>query len=307
MATALSIISKALRVLGVVDKNQPINEVDRNYAFDSLNSVTAWIATEYNHLWLEELCIVLCKKSQPAYSMGAGATYITKQEWLKTLSLSANALAGATSVTLNTAAGIQSGDSIAIFDNNNNSFFTVVNGAPVGNVVTLQNTLPFDANSGNLVYSFFDVAERSLRIRNAQFADKITNSEIPIQQFSRDTYMDQPVKLTTGSCSNFYYDPQIPVGKLYLWPTPYSDTNVVRFTSQRPFIVNETNLDEVDFPAEWHLPLAYLLAVSLADEYMIDPVRQASIKSKADEYLASALAFDNDGMGVKIEIDMGAY
>jgi len=307
MATALKIIEKALRVLRVLDRNMPLEPEDRNDGVEALNQVTAWIATEYNHLWLEELCIALCKKGVPSYAMGAGATYITKQDWLKTLSLSANALTGATSVTLNTTAGIQSGDSIAVFDNNGNSFFTVINGAPVGNVVTLQGALPFDANSGNLVYSFFDVAERSLRIRNAQFADKITNSEIPIQQFSRDTYMDQPVKLTTGACSNFYYDPQIPVGRLYLWPTPYSDTNVVRFTSQRPFIVNESNLDEVDFPSEWHMCLAYQTAVYLMDEYGLPAEQQMLIKQKADELLQSCLAFDNDGMGVKIEIDMGAY
>jgi hypothetical protein len=302
MATALAIINKALRVLGVVDKNQPLSASDRNYAFEGLNYVTAWIATEYNHLWLEDLCIVLCKKGVPSYEMGAGATYITTQEYLKVLSLGANALAGASAVTVNSAAGIQSGDSVAVFDNDGNSFYTVVNGAPAGNVITLQSPLPANANSGNLVYSFFDVAQRALRVRNAQFAISTTSSEVPVERMSRDTYFDQPVKLTQGSASNWYYDPQIPVGKMYLWPTPYSDKNVLRFTAQRPFIVNETNIDNVDFPDEWLLALSYLLAVSLSDEYMVDAARQSAIKLKADEYLASALAFDNDGDGVVIEI-----
>lgn len=302
MATALSILSKSLRILGVIDKSQPIQAIDRDYAFEALNSVTSWIATEYNHLWLEDLCVILCKKGVPSYTMGAGATYITTQEYLKVLSLSVSAIAGATSVTVNNASDIQSGDSIAVFDNDGNSFFTTVNGAPVGNIVTLTNALAANSDSGNLVYSFFDVAPRALRVRNAQYADTVTNSEIPVNRMSRDTYFDQPVKLTQGSASNWYYDPQIPVGKFYLWPTPYSDKNVVRFTSQRPFIVNETNIDAVDFPDEWMLPLAYLTAVSLMDEYIIDANRQALIKSKADEYLASALAFDNDGDGVAIEI-----
>ncbi len=136
MATALSVIEKALRVLRVLDRNQPLQAEDRNDGMQALNSVTAWIATEYNHLWLESLCILLCKKGVPSYQMGAGATYITTQEYLKTLSLTANALAGATTVTVNSAAGVQDGDSIAVFDNNGESFFTVVDGAPVGNVIT---------------------------------------------------------------------------------------------------------------------------------------------------------------------------
>lgn len=305
MATALSVIEKALRILRVLDRNQPLQAEDRNDAMQALNSVTAWIATEYNHLWLEDLCVLLCKQGVPSYTMGAGATYITTQDYLKTLSLTASALAGASSITVNNASGVQSGDSISIFDNNGNSFFTTVNGAPVGNVITLTNALSVNSDSGNLVYSFYDVAPRALRVRNAQFADRINNSEIPINRMSRDMYFDQPVKLTQGSASNWYYDPQIPVGKMYLWPTPYSDANVVRFTAQRPFIVNETNLDEVDFPDEWVMCLSYQLAVFLMDEYGLPADRQAIIKSKADELLASCLAFDNDGDGVAIEISRG--
>lgn len=303
MATALSVIEKALRVLRVFDRNQPLQAEDRNDGMQALNSVTAWIATEYNHLWLESLCILLCKKGVPSYQMGAGATYITTQEYLKTLSLTANALAGATTVTVNSASGVQDGDSIAVFDNNGNSFFTVVDGAPVGNVITLTDALPANADSGNLVYTFFDVAPRALRVRNAQYSDSITSSEIPVNRFSRDTYFDQPVKLTQGSASNWYYDPQTPVGTMYLWPTPYSDRNVLRFTAQRPFVVNETNLDEVDFPDEWIMCLAYQTACYMMDEYGVPADRQQLIKAKADELLSSCLAFDNDGDGVAIEID----
>jgi hypothetical protein len=303
MATALTVIEKALRVLRVLDRNQPLQPDDRNDAMEALNSVTAWIATEYNHLWLESLCILLCKQGVPSYSMGAGATYITTQEYLKTLSLSANAVAGDFTVTVNDASQVQDADSIAIFDNNGNSFFTIVVGAPVGNVLTLQDPLLENSDSGNLVYTFFDVACRALRVRNAQFSNSITSSEIPVNRMSRDTYFDQPVKLTQGSASNWYYDPQNPVGKMYLWPTPYSDKNVFRFTAQRAFIVNETNLDEVDFPDEWIMCLAYQTACYMMDEYGLPADRQQLIKAKADELLSSCLAFDNDGDGVVIEID----
>lgn len=302
MATALAIINKSLRVLGVIDKNQPLSASDRNYALEGLNYLTAWIATEYNHLWLEELYILLCKKGVASYSMGDGSKYIAKQDDLKELSLTADALAADTTITVSSASGVMNGYSIAVFDNDGNSFFTTVNGAPVGNVITLTDQLSANSNSGNLVYAFPNVAKRALRVRNAQFAVSTTSSEIPVNRMSRDTYFDQPIKLTQGSASNWYYDPQLSTGKLYLWPTPYSDKNVLRFTAQRPFVINEKNIDSVDFPGEWLLALSYLLAVSLTDEYMVDPNRQALIKAKSDEYFASALAFDNDGDSLAIEI-----
>lgn len=303
MATALSVIEKALRVLRVLDRNQPLQPDDRNDAMQALNSVTAWIATEYNHLWLEELYILLCKQGIPSYTMGAGGTYITEQSNLLVLSLTANALAGATTVTVSNASGISTGFQIAVFDNNGNSFFTTANGAPVGNVVALTNALSVASDSGNVVYAYSAVAPRALRVRNAQYADSITASEIPVERMSRDIYFDQPIKTTQGASTNWYYDPQIPVGKMYLWPTPYADKNVFRFTGQRPFTINENNIDTVDFPDEWIMCLSYQLAVFLMDEYGLPADRQAIIKSKADELLASCLAFDNDGDGVAIEID----
>jgi hypothetical protein len=302
MATALSIIEKTLRILRVLDRNQLLQADDRNDALEALNQTTNYIATKYNHLWLEDLCIVLCKSSQPSYDIGVGGQYVVRQADLKVVTVAVAALSGATTITLSSAAGIASGDKIAVLLDNQTSFFTAVNGAPVGNVVTLSDALTDSVASGNTVYSFKETAPRPLRIRNAQYADAFNNSEIPIQSFSRDTYFDQPVKLTSGSVSNWYYDPQLSTGKLYLWPVPYADKNVVRFTAQRPFNVAVNNIDSVDFPDEWHLCLAYMTAASMMDEYGLPADRQQAIQAKADDYLMNCLSFDNDASPVKIEL-----
>lgn len=302
MATALSIIEKSLRILRVLDRNQPLQADDRNDGIEALNQTASFIATQYNHLWLNQLCIVLCRANQPSYNIGDGGQYVVEQSKLLSLTTTASALAGATTLTLSSATGIADGYTIAVFNNNQQAFYTTVSGAPVGNMVTLAAPLPSDVASGNQVYAFESTVERPLRITNAQFADAINISEIPIQPFSRNTYFDQPVKLTTGSCSNWYYDPQLSTGVLYLWPTPYSDTNVVRFTAQRPFKVAVNNIDSVDFPDEWHLCLAYMTAAALMDEYGLPMERQQAIQAKANECLMSCLSFDNDASPIKIEL-----
>ena len=302
MATALSIIEKTLRILRVLDRNQPLQADDRNDALEALNQTTNYIATKYNHLWLEDLCIVLCKASRPSYDIGVGGQYVVRQDDLKTATTTVDALVGAASLTLSSASGIASGDTIAVLMDNQTSFFTTVNGAPVGNVVTLSDALIESVASGNTVYSFAEAAPRPLRIRNAQYADAFNNSEIPIQSFSRDTYFDQPVKQTSGSVSNWYYDPQLATGKLYLWPVPYADKNVVRFTAQRPFRVAVNNIDSVDFPEEWYLCIAYMTAAAMMDEYGLPSDKQQVIQAKADDYLMNCLSFDNDASPVKIEL-----
>ena len=302
MATALSAVEKALRTLRVLDRNQPLQADDRNDAIDALNQTTNYISTKYNHLWLEDLCIVLCKANQPSYDIGVGGQYVVRQSDLKTVTTTVGALVGATSLTLSSAAGIASGDTIAVLLDNQTSFFTTVNGAPVGNVVTLSDALIESVASGNTVYSFAEEAPRPLRIRNAQYADAFNNSEIPIQSFSRDTYFDQPVKQTSGSVSNWYYDPQLSTGKLYLWPVPYADKNVVRFTAQRPFRITVNNIDSIDFPDEWFLCIVFMTAAVMMDEYGVPADRQQLIQAKADDYLMNCLSFDNDASPVKIEL-----
>lgn len=302
MATALSIIEKSLRILRVLDRNQPLQADDRNDAIEALNQTTNYISTQYNHLWLNQRCIVLCRANIPSYVIGAGGQYVVEQSKLLTPTLAANALTGATSVTLSSAAGIASGYTIAVFTSANSAFYTTVNGAPAGNVVTLSAPLPADAASGNQVYAFQSTTERPLRVYNVQYADRIGVSELPVNPMSRDEYFDQPIKLTTGSSSNWYYDPQLGAATLYLWPAPYSDANVVRFTSQRPFRVVANNIDSVDFPDEWHLCLAYMTAASLMDEYGLPMDRQQAIKAKADELLINCLSFDNDASSMKIEL-----
>lgn len=59
-----------------------------------------------------------------------------------------------TSATLETVAGMQSGDSIGIILDSGEMFNSVLTGDPVGLVITWLNPLPSSASSGNLLYDY---------------------------------------------------------------------------------------------------------------------------------------------------------
>lgn len=300
--TALDVIKKALRIIKVLDANQPLQQIDRNTALEALNDVCRHLPSQYNHLWTQTQGVLLMTKGKQFYKLGLTGDRAVSRDNLIIGSTDSSESSGSASLTLVSAAGIASGNAIGVMLSTGVMQWTTVNGAPVGNTVTLTDALTESVNAGALVYAYASLIERPQQIVNAQFADSITNSEIPLVGWSRDEYFDQPDKSTQGNTSNYYYSPQLTNGELYVWPTAYSDQNVLRFTYIRPIDINVNNVDQVDFPAEWYLPLAYKLAEMLCDEYYVTSAEQQLIKLKSDELMGNVLAFDNSGDALRIEL-----
>lgn len=300
--SALDIIKKALRIIKVIDANQPLQAIDRNTGLEALNDVCYHLPSQYNHLWTQTQGVLLMTKGKQFYKMGLTGDRAVNRDDLIITATDSSAFTGATALALTSAAGVSAGYVIGVMLSTGVMQWNTVSGAPTGNSVPLSNMLAGDVNAGALVYVYASTIERPQQIVNAQFADSITNSEIPLESWSRDDYFAQPDKTTQGNTSNYYYSPQLVNGDLYVWPTAYSDKNVLRFTYIRPIDINENNADQVDFPAEWYLPLAYKVAEMLCDEYYVTPTEQQLIKQKSDELMGNVLAFDNSGDALRIEL-----
>lgn len=301
MKSALDIIKKSLRIMKVVDPNQPLKAIDRNTALEGLNDLILHLPSQYNHLWTQTQGVLLMDKGQAKYSLGPSGARAVNEDDLYFTTTTANA-AAATTITLSSVTGFSSGKQIGIILDSGSVHWTTINGAPSGLVVTLTAALPSDATSGATVYAYSELIPRPQMITNAQFADRINNSEIPLIAWSRDDYFNQPDKTTQGSTSQYYYSPQLVNGDLYVWPTAYSNSNVMKFTYIRPINIVEENIDSPDFPAEWYLPLSYKLAEMLMDEYSVTSMEQQLIKQKSDELMANVLSFDNSGDSIRVEI-----
>lgn len=107
---------------------------------------------------------------------------------------------------------------------------------------------------------------RPLRISSARLS--VSSIETPLVEMSRQEYFDLPNKTSSGRPSGYYYDPQLTLGKIYLWPTVATGiTATLKFTYQRTVEDFDAAGDEPDFPQEWFECLAYNLAARLAPKF----------------------------------------
>lgn len=105
---------------------------------------------------------------------------------------------------------------------------------------------------------------------------------------TRKQYLDLPNKANPGTPSGFYYDPQTPLGVLYLYPVMNDTTHTLVLDYQRPMTEMGSGTDSLEVPAEWHRALKWNLADELALEWGLKDI-PAGLKEKAAQTLALAV------------------
>lgn len=109
------------------------------------------------------------------------------------------------------------------------------------------------------------------RIISARF--KQSGREIPMVELSRDEYFELPLKTSTGTPTQYYYDIQRDGGTLYVWPvlaTAAGET--IEYTYQRRYENVGGLNNNLDVPQEWLETVGYALAARIADDYAKDAV-----------------------------------
>lgn len=120
-------------------------------------------------------------------------------------------------------------------------------------------------------------------------------TEVPLcDPMSRGDWTALPNKTTTGTVVQVYYDPQLTMGKLYVWPTPVTGvTDYVKLTVDR--IIEDVGTEDtydIDVPPEWTETVKYNLALRLCPEYPpgLDADNRKialALKEKMDSYQRS--------------------
>lgn len=133
---------------------------------------------------------------------------------------------------------------------------------------------------------------RPLRILSARL--KRGGVEIPMQRMTRDEYDELPVKTTTGTPTQFYYDRQREAARLYIWPVLASASGeTIEYTYDRE-LEDVTDLDDtLDMPGEWWDAVVYGLAVRILETLAL-PAPQ-TLLLRAEMLLETALADDREG------------
>lgn len=143
--------------------------------------------------------------------------------------------------------------------------------------------------------SYSLLPERPIRILSARF--KRGGQEIPMIRLTRDDYDNLPVKTTTGTPTQFYYDRQKEDALLYVWPVLASASGeTVEITYEREF--KDVDIDhDIDLPGEWWDVAVLQLASRLVHAYGSEAAKQ-SIPLRAEMALNKALGAAMDGESV---------
>lgn len=296
-----SIARRALRLVGAIEDSETPTAAMADDAMFACNSmVTEWQAMGI-HVWTEEEAILFLQANQNRYLI-PGAHTSSASDWVNG-ELALNAAAGASSITLEDATGIADNDAIGILLDDGSMQFTTVNGAPVADVVTLDNVLTGAASAQNAVIAYTTVIGRPLLIPKARLyyygGTPQGGNEIPMIVLSRQEYMDLPNKENTGTPTQFFYTPQRDVGELYVWPSPAQAQWGVRFTWYRPIMDFDTLANTADLPREWINAMTWNLAKEIGVEYGIPAARWQIILTQAAEKLEMVQGYDRESQPIQ--------
>lgn len=148
------------------------------------------------------------------------------------------------------------------------------------------------------------VSPRALRVLSGR--RRYNGIDVPMTMFSRQEYFDQPTKLVSPSIPvNFYFDPQVEQGTIYLWPAPSASAVTqysVNYTYVRFMDIMTATNQTLDLPQQWIEPIAWNGARRLMTQYPVnDPGLMQIIIGTAQETLQSLLKWDNEPASIYMQ------
>jgi len=274
----------------------------------SLNLIMKSLSTQGIHLWSETEGTLFPSVGQEKYDFRDATTHIANTYY--ETSTTAATTAGATSIEVDIT-NIQDTDKIGIIQNDNDIFWTTVNGVPTGTTVVLTDAITLATLSGAKVRNYrvatstspeLIPVSRILKVRRQEGSDY----EIPIIFDSREDYFNLPNKEQTGTPIQAYYSRQDVAGEaggiMYLWNSPNSSIPVINFTYERKLQVLVNPGDTLDVPDYALQALIYHLAVRLIPKVGCSAERAAFVKMEAERLMNDLLAYDSEVYPIKMNI-----
>lgn len=289
------IILAAMRKIKVISSGEtPSAQLIQDFS-DQLNTFVKSLDATGLHIWTETEATLFLQPNQIAYSMGDTTDHAAENFTATTLF--AAAASGVSAITVTSATNILATYVIGIVLDSGSIFWTTVSGSPVGTTVTLAAPMTGSAAGGNAVYTYQVNIVRPLRVVSARRYNFVSAIDTQMAAFSRIDYRNQPNKTTTGTVTQWFYDPKggaNATGRFHVWPAPPDATNAVKFTWWRPIQDFTTAANIPDLPQEWLDPLVWNLAYRMAPEFPVPSAQYSMVKEQATLTLQNVMGFDRE-------------
>ncbi len=150
------------------------------------------------------------------------------------------------------------------------------------------------------------VSPRALRILECRY--RLNGIDVPMTMFSRQEYYDQPNKTTSPSIPvNFYFDPKVDIGTLYLWPCPSASAALqytIHLTYVRFLDIMDASNQTLDIPQQWIEAVTWNLARRLMTQFPVNDSNLAQIViGTAGETYAALKAWDTEPASLFMQMD----
>lgn len=266
IVSSRDIIQEALEQLGVLGEGEEVSDDQYRSSLRTLNMmVKNWQADGLNLFAVQELYL-FPKLNQKKYSLNNSTTDHITTSFVETTT-SAAASSSASTVVLTSGTGIADNDYIGIKLSSSEALhWTTVSDASGSPSIVLTDALPDDVDSGAVVYAYTTKADRPMKLLET-YIHRFNGTEVPVGQLSRLDYNKLSDKDTTGTTNQIYFDPQLSASYVTLWPVNSSERDYFRLVVQRTLNDFDCSNNTPDYPQEWHLPLAFGLAVLVSNKY----------------------------------------
>lgn len=306
--SAVEIVKSALRIFGALEEAEDPDASQLQDGMQALNMLIKTWQKQAIHLWRKTEGVLFLNYGQSRYLLGpAGDRAAEETDFIETRMAGAQS-AGATSITLDSTAGMAAADQIGIFVNAQLRHWTTIVSVDTTTTLTITAALPADTLDNATVFTYTELIQRPLRIlQGRRRAGGPEVGEIPTFDLSRNYYFDLTTRSTAlGLPVEHHYTPILNNGELYLWPVPNNVDYLFKFTFTKPFADIDVNSDLADVPQEWLDPLKFNLAAKIMHEYRVPLAERQVIKAEAVESLEQALEFDREVSPVYIQPDYRA-
>jgi hypothetical protein len=301
--TRNEIIEAALRKCGQLAEGETATAQQTQDASEDLERlVKLWQAIGL-HLWKYKNLVVFTEKNKAKYTISETGDRIVDEDNLKETTTTADALSGASSVSVASISGITDGDIIGIV-NGTQIFWTTVDGSPAGSVVSLDDNLTEDISSGSTVYAFTSKEPKFLRMIGARALTTPT-SEIDMGIIGREDYFGISNKKATGIPVEVYYNPLRASGELFVWPMSNDERILLKLNVEAKIEDFDNADNNADFPDEWIQALIWNLAEQIAPEYGVSDRSWARIQYMAGKTYKVVKEFDAETADITFEVDFG--
>jgi hypothetical protein len=300
------IITSALRKTGAFAAGETPDPESITDGAETLNAmIKHWQGTGI-HIWRTTEATLFLQSGQSRYTLGTTATDHAMEDFTQT-ELTADALVGATTITVDSITDIATTYNIGIQVDDGTIHWTTVNGAPSGSTVTLTAGLDDSATDGAAVFIYQTKLVRPLKVITARRYNFIDGIETEMMEFGRAEYQTLPNKSATGSVTGYFYDRRggaNSTGLFYTWPTTENADGAVKLTVARPIEDFTAAGNDADLPMEWTEAVIWNLAERLAIEYDVPESRIARIERMAERLLKEVQWWETELQSYSLVPDM---